>query len=79
MPSNMVLAISALLAMVCLGTAAPDPQYQKPNDVVAVEESSASNQCRDSSFSCMYLVKSILDHCHLPCHLPEMPQLDRFP
>ncbi|KAJ0124895.1 hypothetical protein J7T55_006238 [Diaporthe amygdali] len=47
----MVLTISALLAMVCHGTAAPDPQYQKPNDVVAVEESSASNQCRDSSFS----------------------------
>lgn len=48
----MFLAYVFLLAIVCLGTAAPNPQYQKPTVAHPVLETSASNHCGSSSFTC---------------------------
>lgn len=44
----------ALLVMACLGSAAPNPQYQKPTIAHLVWEVAASNHCGSSSFTCAY-------------------------
>ncbi|KAI3398768.1 hypothetical protein diail_8635 [Diaporthe ilicicola] len=49
---NMFLAILSLLVTANLATAASDPQFQKPTVADTVWESTASNQCGDSSFYC---------------------------
>lgn len=54
MPFNMILASLALLALVCLSTAVPDPQFQKPTIAYPIGEANASNHCGDSSFTCTY-------------------------
>lgn len=47
-----ILASLAVLALVCLSSAAPDPQFQKPTVANPVGETAASNHCGDSSFTC---------------------------
>jgi hypothetical protein len=54
MLSKMFLIAVSFLAMICLGTAAPNPQYQKPQVSHPVLESAASNHCGTSSFTCTY-------------------------
>lgn len=54
MLSKIILTSLALMAMFSLGTAAPDPQYQKPTVANPVLETAASNHCGDSSFTCTY-------------------------
>lgn len=44
----------ALLVMASLGTAAPNPQYQKPTIANPFWETAASNHCGSSSFTCAY-------------------------
>lgn len=51
---NIILASLALLAMVCLSTAAPNPQYQTPTVIYPAWEMGASNHCGDSTFTCTY-------------------------
>lgn len=54
MLSNIILASLAFLAMICVSTAAPDPQYQTPTVTYPAWEEGASNHCGDSTFTCMY-------------------------
>lgn len=52
MSFKIIFTSLAVLVMACLGSAAPNPQYQKPTIAYPVLEMLASNHCGSSSFTC---------------------------